>query len=190
MRRDTGSRAARPDGYTRRGDVSPVPPGLAPRTPGQWQGGVRACVGVVSAASAWQACHTTAIPDAGTATHTQRPHPTPRQFPSCHWRGWGVLGGGIRSRVEGDKRTGIVGPGRWSVGARRVEWRAGQGEGLPSGAGNSCTDSRPTSGQHSVEGAVRAAVAQGAVERDGCTIKTGSRWSSFSGALQVTLANR
>ena len=96
----------------------------------------------------------------------------------------------IRSRAEGDKRTGIVGSGRWSVWARGVEWRAGRGEGLPSGAGYSCTDSRPTSGQHSVEGTIRAAVAQGAVERDGCTIKTGSRWSSFRGALQVTLANR
>ena len=84
MRCDTGSRAARPDGYTRRGDVSPVPPGLAPRTPGQWQGGVRACVGVVSAASAWHACHTTAIPDAGTRDHSPRDrHHTLSSSPFC-----------------------------------------------------------------------------------------------------------
>ena len=47
---------------------------------------------------------------------------------------------GIRSRPEGDKRTGVFGSGRWSVRARGVEWRPRRGEGRPSVAGNSCTD--------------------------------------------------
>jgi hypothetical protein len=59
----------------------------------------------------------------------------------------------IRSRVEGDKRTEVIGSGRWWLRARGgVEWRAGRAEDDPSVAGNSCTHSCATSGQHSVEG--------------------------------------
>ena len=135
-RRAESSRARGGDGRTRRDEVageprpharvcranrSPVRPGLEPRTLAGGREGFCVCVGVVSAASAWQACHTTILPDAGTAptlnanTQHSTPHtcrtPHTRDIPSCHWRGGGPGG---RLRLPPDCERLVV-PGQAQV---------------------------------------------------------------------------
>jgi hypothetical protein len=51
-----------------------------------------------------------------------------------------------RSRVEGDKRTEVIGSGRWSVRARGVKWRQAKAKGKNFG-----TDFRAESGQQYVK---------------------------------------